>query len=729
MLSALNTRLSTQESVDALRRQLHLDPVALRPGMLPLQRDVRWIADKILEKLTPLAGYPRDQLAIETLHHRLSNGPPSLEVSVEALPDLYAFFKKAEHVLSRHRSRQNPEMEADYTLCRALKWQFRAAVSEGNHQRLTHNLLQSLSYIRDGGERINHRHIGYDIALESTRQISAGPHLAADSRLATTADQRIKSTRIIALQGKLKSTLSQPSESRSRAQLGLGYVSSREYSSLEHYADARSHSVRTSLSESIGRTANNLRNLVSDSCNLQRHCAYSAQSQPYVRDTLARAGLVDVELPCLHPPSQPVMTERGIALTMRGKVAVDFFNFLNVHTTIELTLQRTRQHKALDILGLHEMSTVLAKQQLVSLKRPDDSPTALLNDMKNHVISSSRQFTRSVSKPVPASKLNAALHTSNRQARSLLERYVLLKTDSRLDTHLDREIRALIQRNPVLLRPEALRTYTLTAQAQTLSGSAGVTASSRAEAGGKGVSIEFSHRKSDDPHLSGDYLTIDIAALKSVAVVQKTLRHALSSIGDQAFDWEKLVRSISESLLDPARPSSTHVLVKIKHGEPVVLLTRHTMNKQRNLGLPKPVERFSGIDVQSLRTRQTLRTEQLGTDSLDHVLPIARRYLGNPDEKPGWDNYVQRHADDFHALLNALGRPSHGTTLAADLDAIKRISPALERAAEDLTRRANAALEAPTADHRASAREAFNHLLREYLPHYEAKVSQAWTLS
>jgi len=77
MLSALNTRLPTQESVDALRRQLYLDPVALRPGMLPLQRDVRWIADKILEKLTPLAGYPRDQLAIEALHHRLSNSPPS----------------------------------------------------------------------------------------------------------------------------------------------------------------------------------------------------------------------------------------------------------------------------------------------------------------------------------------------------------------------------------------------------------------------------------------------------------------------------------------------------------------------------------------------------------------------------------------------------------------------------------------------------------------------------
>jgi len=110
-------------------------------------------------------------------------------------------------------------------------------------------------------------------------------------------------------------------------------------------------------------------------------------------------------------------------------------------------------------------------------------------------------------------------------------------------------------------------------------------------------------------------------------------------------------------------------------------------------------------------------------------LPIARRYLESPGEQSGWDDYIQHHVDDIHALLDALGRQTHGTTLAADLDAIKRISPVLERAAEDLTQHAKAALETPTGENRASAREAFNHLVREYLPHYKANVSQAWTLS
>lgn len=171
------------------------------------------------------------------------------------------------------------------------------------------------------------------------------------------------------------------------------------------------------------------------------------------------------------------------------------------------------------------------------------------------------------------------------------------------------------------------------------------------------------------------------------------------------------------------------MLVKIKHGQPVVLYTRHTEDKDRNLVLPQQVEQFSVIEAQSLRTRQTLHKDRLGSDSLDHLLPIALRYLENPDEKPGWDDYVERHADDFHALLDTLGRQAHGTSLTAEIDALKRISPVLARAAETLIQRAHAALDVPTGENRARAQAAFNHLLQEYMPHYRAKVSEAWTLS
>lgn len=370
----------------------------------------------------------------------------------------------------------------------------------------------------------------------------------------------------------------------------------------------------------------------------------------------------------------------------------------------------------------------MALRRLTSHTHYNDNPLALLADMKNHIGASSTQFTQQVCTPVPASELNATRRASNKQAQSLLERYVLLKAQSRIDRSLDTELHTLIQRNRAQLRPDALKVYKLTATAQVQSFSAGVTASSQAGAG-KGVAIEVSHRKLDDPHLSGDYLTIDIAPLKSRQVVKKMLHQALRAIGEQAFDWEHLVRSISESLLDPARPSSTQVLVKIKHGQPVVLYTRHTVDKDRDLVLPEQVEQFSGIEAQSLRTRQTLRKERLGSDSLDHLLPIARRYLENPDEQPGWDDYVDRHADDVHALLDTLGRQAHGTSLTAEIDALKRISPVLTRAAEALIQHAHAALDAPTGENRARARAALHHLLREYMPHYRANVSAAWTLS
>lgn len=733
MFSVLNARpfeasipAPAQETADVLRRQLHLSPASLQPGIRPLERDVCWIADRVLEKLIPLAGYHRDQASIEALHHKLSSPEPSLEVSVEALPDFYAFFKKAEHLLRRHRTSQDPGIEADYVLCRALKWQFRAAVSAGKHLRLTQKLLPALAYVRNGGERSNHRHIGYSFALEPTLQTRAGPQLAADSRLEVGADQRIRSTRAISLQAQLKSSIE--AQFQTRSQLGIGYVSSCEYTNLEQYADARSHSVRTSLSESIRRTVKNLPSLLRDSHHLQKHLAYSALSQPYVRAALAGAGLTDVELPSVRNTSQPVITERGFTLTAHNKATVNVFSALQVNTTIKPTLQRTHRHITLDILGLYETAPELALRRLASHTHYNDNPLALLADMKNHIGATSTQFTQQVCTPVPASELNTTRRASNKQAQSLLERYVLLKAQSRIDRPLDNELHTLIQRNRAQLRPDALKVYKLTATAQVQSFSAGVTASSQAGAG-KGVAIEVSHRKLDDPHLSGDYLTIDIAPLKSRQVVKKMLHQALRAIGEQAFDWEHLVRSITESLLDPARPSSTQVLVKIKHGQPVVLYTRHTVDKDRDLVLPEQVEQFSGIEAQSLRTRQTLRKERLGSDSLDHLLPIARRYLENPDEQPGWDDYVDRHADDVHALLDTLGRQAHGTSLTAEIDALKRISPVLTRAAEALIQHAHAALDAPTGENRARARAALHHLLREYMPHYRANVSAAWTLS
>ncbi len=715
-----------QDTAGALRRQLHLWPEPPEPGLYPLKRDACWIADRVLEKLAPLADYHREQASIEALHQTLSSHEPSLEVSVKELPDYYAFFKKAEHILRRHRTPGAADIEADYALCRALKWQFRAAVSAGKHLRLTQKLLPALTYVRNGGERSNHRHIGYNFALEPTLQNRAGLTLEADSHLEVSADQRIRSTRTIGLQAQLKS--SREEQFQTHSQLGIGYVSSCEYANLEQYSDARSHSVRTSLSESIRHTLRNLPSLLRDSRNRQRHLAYSAMSQPYVRDALARAGLNDVELPRVTTTSQPVITERGITLNAHNKATVNVFNALKVNTTITPTLQRTHRHITLDILSLYETAPQLALLRLASHTHYNDDPLALLTDMKSHVAVMSEQFTRQVCAPLPASELHTVRRASNRQAQSLLERYVLLKNQSRIDRQLDNEIQRLIQRHPAQLRPEALKVCRLSAVVQTQSFSVGLTASSQAGAG-KGVTVEVSHRKLDDPHLSGDYLTIDIASLKSRQVVKKMLHQVLCAIGEQTFDWEYLARSISESLLDPARPSRTQVLVKIKHGQPVVLYTRHTVDKARDLVLPEPVEQFSGIQAQSLRTRQTLRKERLGSDSLDHLLPIARRYLENPDETPGWDDYVARHADDFQALLDTLGWQAHGTALTAEIDGLKRISPALNRAAESLMQHAQAALEAPTGENRASAQEAFTQLLREYMPHYKAKVSEAWTLS
>ncbi|QVN02628.1 hypothetical protein JYG38_04005 [Pseudomonas rhodesiae] len=706
-----------------LRRQLHIHPEPLTPGMLPLQRDVRWILDTVLEKVVNLAGDPRDKQAIEALHRTLSNSPARLELTAEELPDCYVFFKKAEHLLKRHRSADAPDIEADYRLCRALKWQFRAAASDARHAHLTQGVLSALGYIDAGGKRINHRHLGYEFALESTRQLSAGPYLSADSLVEITDDQRIRSTRVVALLGKLNSTLANVTAATSGHQLGIGYLSSREYPSLGHYADARSHSVRTSLSENIARTVRNLPAILSDRFHLQRHRDYSAQSQPYTREALAGNGLGDVELPCLQHTDQPLMTERGFKMTADIKLALDVFSFLKVNTSMALTLQRTVQSKTLDILGLYDTAPGLARQQLAARQSSSDTLFKLLEDLNAHVASSSRHFVQQLN----SSRANAVVDLRTQQAHSLLERYVLLQSLGPVDPVVNADIRDLIQQHRALLRPQALCVYQIKAPSQILSGSVSASVSSQAE-GGKGVTLEVSHRTSDDPHLSGDYLSIDIAPLKCKKGVAAALREVLAALGKQTFDWDELIRSISASLLDPARQPSIHVLVKIKHGQPVVLLTRHTRDKHRDLALPEPISHYTGVQLQSLRTRQSLHKEQWGTDSLDHLLPIARRYLANPDDRPGWDLYIQAHSEDLSKLLDAMGRQSPGSVLNAELDALRRIGPALDQAVETLTQQAADALAAPTPQSRARTRQALDQMLLAYMPHYVAKVSEAWTL-
>lgn len=708
---------------DGLRRQLHIHPAPLSPGRLPLQRDARWVLDTVLEKLMNLAGYPRDKEALEALHHTLSNSPARLEMAAEELPDFYHFFKKAEHLLKRHRSVDDPNIEADYRLCRALKWQFRAATSDTRHTRLTQGVLSALGYIDAGGKRINHRHLGYEFALEPTRQLSAGPYLAADSLVEVTDDQRIRSTRVVGLLGKLNSTLANVTAGTSGHQLGIGYLSSREYPSLAHYADARSHSVRTSLSENIARTVRNFPAILSDRFHLQRHRDYSAQSQPYTREALAANGLGDVELPCLQHTEQPVMTERGFKMTAGSRLALDVFSFLKVNTAMALTLQRTVQSKTLDILGLYDTAPALARQQLATRQSSADTPLKLLADLSAHVASSSRHFVQQLNSP----RANAVVDLRAQQAQSLLERYVLLQDLGPVDPVVNADIRDLIQQHRALLRPQALCVYQLKAPTQILSGSVSASVSSRAE-GGKGVTLEVSHRTSDDPHLSGDYLAIDIAPLKCKKGVVTALREVLAALGKQTFDWEDLIHSISASLLDPARQPSTHVLVKIKHGQPVVLLTRHTRDKHRDLALPEPISHYTGVQLQSLRTRQSLHKEQWGTDSLDHLLPVARRYLANPEDRSGWDRYIEAHSEDLSKLLDAMGRQSPGSVLSAELDVLRRIGPALDQAVETLAQQAADTLAAPTPENRARARQALDRMLLAYLPHYVAKVSEAWRL-
>ncbi len=89
---------------------------------------------------------------------------------------------------------------------------------------------------------------------------------------------------------------------------------------------------------------------------------------------------------------------------------------------------------------------------------------------------------------------------------------------------------------------------------------------------------------------------------------------------------------------------------------------------------------------------------------------------------------MKQHAEAFQTLLDSIGQQKTGSVLGAELDELARISPALRQAVESLRLLTATASGTPTQENRALAQEALVQMLLDYLPHYEARVSTAWTL-
>ncbi|MFO2465088.1 hypothetical protein OOJ96_14850 [Pseudomonas sp. 15FMM2] len=647
-----------------------------------------------------------------------------MELDAQELSDFYDFFKKAEHLLARQTGSHE-----DYKLCRALKWQFRAASSEQKHQQLTETMSAALGYINTAGVRSNHRHIGYEYQLIPSRQLSAGPYLANDSHLGLTADMRLQDTRINSLLLKVKSTF--PNVSKHKSTLGIGLLTSREYKSLKAYVETNSHSLSARASESRTSAAKYFTQITSVSNHLERNRLYANLSQSFVKESLAVNGLGDIAFSSFGSTPEAVEKQRGMVLSCGTRTAIECFEFLNFNTDIALNLTLAKKYRAMDIVDLYDRYPAMAERKLNARQHAGDDSAQLLRDMQQHRLSSSRRFTHQACLPVLPSELNDTLHEINRQSQALLERYVVRKLRSGVDEPTDKKLRELMAKNHDLLRPPALKTFTSSTHTRTATATARADLSDTAQASpGKGITIHFIHRHEDDPHLSGDYLEIHIDEVDAAKALKKALGCVLSGIGQQNFSWENLIGSITDSVLGTPNRRSSNILVKIKDHQPVILRTLHMTSKHSTVRLPEMASQLIDVEIESTRIKRHIQNEQLGCDSLDFILPIAYQLLGGDHGNRAWDTYVNAHENDIKALLDNIAEQNHGAVLTGEIETIRRINPQLCRDVEALLQQAKKAQDSPQDGHHAQAKIAFKHMLQTYLDtYYKAKVSEAWKLS
>ncbi|NWA00269.1 hypothetical protein [Pseudomonas gingeri] len=669
---------------------------------------------------------PLQKLRAEALPALRANDPGSL--GKQELQALYRYFKTSERVFANQpRSAENRQRQH---LCRVLKWQFRASLSVYLKNALDQALAKSRATVGEGGSQGWDARVGLQIGTGALGGASIGPNVGLSSTLETTQTRIIKDT--TSIDARLKGRLSLINAVS--LELGLGYetIRTEKYSDLDTYTRARSLSKWTWWNGSKRDLLSQGKPLFSTCNNYQRNIRLAALSQAWLGDELRKTGNPCPRFDTHQPLPQPFQIESGRRVATTAAAIFDGLGMLRVQAEAKADVLKTGKAQALDIIGVYDRDPAAAEKRLDGLAEYGPDAQQLISAMQAHVIDSSHRLTRAVLDGESAPQIRQVNKELDQRSRQLTEQYVHLKLAGTLDTDADSTIRQLLEQHPRVFRPDALKLYT--ARADTLTRTIAVEPKAKLSWGvslDAGMKISLSSVQEDDPHLCGTYLDIAVSGqFNTLESVQKLLANGLASAGVGDFDTAPLVALIGGTVLYQSHGASAKFSLKLKDGEAALLMTQHfftqkdAFNQAFSTPTPVTVEAASGSQV------NTLLKEQLGSQSLDLILPIALSKLAEGGDIAWWDGYVDKHAPAFDALLNNIAETGKVTLISRELAAIREKITAEKAVVDQLIRAAQAAHDRPDATTLHTAREALKAMLTAYInDYYEAKVKEAWSVT
>ncbi|NWB89612.1 hypothetical protein HX776_16075 [Pseudomonas agarici] len=650
----------------------------------------------------------------------------------------YQYFKTAQGAFDNLASQTDAQKPQEYEdlrdLCRMLKWQFRASRDKRIKTVLAQALAKSRATVAEGGLYSSRIKLGLPIGTGTPLGANIVPSIELSSKLETTQTRILKDTSStsagVAARLSLTHTIS------AEAGVNAEWITTRKYSNIDSYTDARALSKWTWWNGSKRDMLTQSRTLFSSCNHYKRNTRLAAQSLPYLETKLAERGLASPRFEPHIPTTQPIQIEYGQREALAASSRFDVLGLVTASADAKGDLLRTTKTQALDIIGLYDWSPIRAKEQLGSPREYDPAltPGKLIENLREHINDSSLQLTRAQLNRENAQALHQIGEKLDSRSRQLTREYIYFKTLGTIADGSDEDkiIRQLLEAHAILLRPEILKSYTIKAHTKTQT----ITVESKLKlapglSAQAGVKVSRSSVIDDDPHLSGTYLDITLnAQFDTRENLQYLISNGLSKAGITDFDPAPIIGQIIGTIFYQSHGVSARFSLKIKEGKPVLLLSQLFFTQKDAFNQTLPTLSPVAVEVTLGSEVETLREEQLGSQSLDMILPIALSKLAKGGDTSWWDRYVEKHAQAFDALLNNIAETDKATLISRELAAIKEKITSGKEVVDQLISAAQAARDRPDTTTMRTAREALKTVLTAYIDdYYDANVKAAWRVT
>ncbi|WP_232434432.1 hypothetical protein [Pseudomonas asplenii] len=645
----------------------------------------------------------------------------------------YQYFKAAQHAFDElARTGDEPrrgEYQEQRDLCRMLKWQYRASRDQRDKTVLDQAMAKSRAAVAEGGAMGNHTRLGVGVGAVGMARFV--PSVELSTGLSTTQGRIIKDTTSVSagVTAKLSAAVAS-------AQMGASFEKSTvlKYGNIDAYADARSRSKWAWYNGSKRDMLTHSRHLFASCNHYKRNIRLAAQSQPYLERKLLENGLGSPGFEQHQPKAQPFQIERGKRFALTGSAQFEGLGVVTLGAAARAEVLHTTKSQALDIIGLYDWSPEIAQRSLDKAHTYNITPTQLISDLNEHVTHGSEQLTRALLGNLDSQERRRIEENNDDRSRELANQYIYLKKCHAIadGSEQDSTLRQLFKDHALLLRPDSLKVHT--AKADTKTTSVSTEAKLKVAAGASaefGVKLSLSSVEEDDPHLSGTFIDVTVnGQFNTLESVQNLVASGLSQIGVKDFDPAPIVALVVSTALYQSHGASTKFSLKMKGGEPVLQLRQQfftqTDNVDQTLDTPTPLT----VEVGFGSHVDTLLGEQLGSKSLEPLLPLALAKLGKRTEAGilWWDGYLDKHAKSIDELLQNIANGSEKTLVIQELEEIRsHILPAKRQVVDDLVNAARAARDRPNDQTLHQARETLKEMFLAYIDdYYDAQVKKAW---